>query len=352
MANELISERSQLLLKALIERYIREGQPVGSKALLESSGLPISPATVRNIMADLEEVGLIRAPHTSAGRVPTVQGYRLFVDSLITVQPLEAEAIASLKHELNPDKSAKELIESASQLLARITAQAGLVTLPRLQREQLRQVEFLPLSDNRVLVILVVNEREVQNRVIYTNRPYSQIELQQAANLINQRFAGRDLNDVRQSLLDAMQADKASIDSHLQQTLDLANKALEASSDAPQRDSIVRDYVVTGEAGLIGATGPENLDKLKGLFDAFQQKRDILDLVDRCIRADGVQIFIGDEAGYEVLGDFSVITAPYQSGGQTLGVLGVVGPTRMAYERVIPIVDLTARMLSVALKSI
>ena len=204
MANELISERSQLLLKALIERYIREGQPVGSRALLESSGLPISPATVRNIMADLEEVGLIRAPHTSAGRVPTVQGYRLFVDSLLTVQQLEADAIASLKHELNPDKSAKELVESASQLLARITAQAGLVTLPRLQREQLRQVEFLPLSDNRVLVILVVNEREVQNRVIYTNRPYSQIELQQAANLINHRFAGRDLNEVRQALLDAM----------------------------------------------------------------------------------------------------------------------------------------------------
>lgn len=347
MANELISERSQLLLKALIERYIREGQPVGSKALLESSGLPISPATVRNIMADLEEVGLIRAPHTSAGRVPTVQDYRLFVDSLITVQQLEEGAIASLRHELNPDKSAKELIESASQLLARITAQAGLVTLPRIQREQLRQVEFLPLSDNRVLVILVVNEREVQNRVIYTNKSYSPIELQQAANLINQRFAGRDLDEVRQALLDAMHADKASIDSHLQQTLDLANKALEAPTDVPQRD-----YVVTGEAGLIGATGPENFDKLKGLFDAFQQKRDILDLVDRCIRADGVQIFIGEEAGYEVLGDFSVITAPYQAGGQTLGVLGVIGPTRMAYERVIPIVDLTARMLSLALKSI
>lgn len=347
MANELISERSQLLLKALIERYIREGQPVGSKALLESSGLPISPATVRNIMADLETVGLIRAPHTSAGRVPTVQGYRLFVDSLITVQPLEQQAIASLKHELNPDKSAKELVESASHLLARITAQAGLVTLPRLQRVQLRQVEFLPLSDNRVLVILVINEREVQNRVIYTARPYTQIELQQAANMINQRFAGRDLDEVRLALLDAMQADKASIDSHLQRSLDLASKALEVPAETPERD-----YVLAGETSLIGGASPEELEKLKGLFDAFQQKRDILDLVDRCIRADGVQIFIGEEAGCEVLGDFSVITAPYQAGGQTLGVLGVIGPTRMAYERVIPIVDLTARMLSLALKSI
>lgn len=347
MANELISERSQLLLKALIERYIREGQPVGSKALLESSGLPISPATVRNIMADLEDVGLIRAPHTSAGRVPTVQGYRLFVDSLITVRPLEQEAIASLRQELHPDKSTKELVDSASQLLARITAQAGLVTLPRQQRVQLRQVEFLPLSDNRVLVILVINEREVQNRVIYTSRPYAEVELQQAANLINQRFAGRDLSSVRAALLDALQADKASIDRHLQASLDLASKAFEAPVETDGRD-----YVVAGETSLIGGVGPDEFDKLKGLFDAFQQKRDILDLVDRCIRADGVQIFIGEEAGFEVLGDFSVITAPYQVGGQTLGVLGVIGPTRMAYERVIPIVDLTARMLSVALKSL
>jgi heat-inducible transcriptional repressor len=346
MARELITERSQLLLKALIERYIREGQPVGSKALLESSGLPISPATVRNIMADLEDSGLIRAPHTSAGRVPTVQGYRLFVDSLITVRPIELQAATSLQQELTADKTAKELIESASQLLSRITAQAGLVSLPRQQRVLLRQVEFLPLSDNRVLVILVINEREVQNRVIYTTRAYSEIELQQAANMINHRFAGRALDEVRNALLDAMQADKATIDQHLQASLDLANKAFEVPRDE------VRDYVVTGETQLIGTTPPEEIEKLKGLFDAFQQKRDILDLVDRCIHAEGVQMFIGDEAGYEALGDFSVITAPYQVGGQTLGILGVIGPTRMAYERVIPIVDVTARMLSLALKSL
>lgn len=347
MARELITERSQLLLKALVERYIREGQPVGSKALLETSGLPISPATVRNIMADLEELGLIRAPHTSAGRIPTVLGYRLFVDSLLTVQPLEHAAIAALKHELSPDRSPKELIESASQLLARITAQAGLVTLPRQQRNALRQVEFLPLSDNRVLVILVMNEREVQNRVIHTGRAYGETELQQAANLINQRFAGRDLDEVRAALFDAMQADKATIDKHLQATLDLASRVFDAEPAEPSRD-----YVMTGETQLIGAAGPEEFEKLKGLFEAFQQKRDILDLVDRCIRAEGVQIFIGEEAGYDVLGDFSVITAPYHTDGQPLGVLGVIGPTRMAYERVIPIVDITARMLSLALKSV
>lgn len=347
MANELISERAQLVLKALIERYIREGQPVGSRALLEESGLPISAATVRNIMADLEELGLIRAPHTSAGRVPTVQGYRLFVDTLITVRPLDQGALASLQQELHPDKSSKELVASASQLLARITAQAGLVSLPRQPRVMLRQVEFLPLSDNRVLVILVINEREVQNRVIYTSRAYGEIELQQAANLINQRFAGRSLDAVRAALLEAMRADKASIDHHLQATLDLASKAFEQPPLEP-----TRDYVMAGETRLIGATSPEEIDKLRDLFEAFQQKQDILELVDRCIRADGVQIFIGEEAGYEVLGDFSVITAPYQVGNETLGVLGVIGPTRMAYGSVIPIVDVTARMLSVALKSL
>jgi heat-inducible transcriptional repressor len=348
MAKELISERAQMLLKALIERYIRDGQPVGSKALVEASGLPVSAATARNVMADLEDLGLIRAPHTSAGRVPTVQGYRLFVDSLITVRPLGHDAITSLQYELNPDKTPAELVASASQFLARITAQAGLVTLPRLQRAQLRQVEFLPLSENRVLVILVVNEREVQNRVIHTSRQYSEIELQQAANLINHRYAGRGLRDVRAAIFNAMQADKTSIDHHLQSSLDLASKAFEPTAAEAEQ----RDYVVAGETSLLGQTGPETYDKLRDLFEAFQQKRDILDLVDRCISADGVQIFIGDEAGFEVLGDFSVITAPYQAGNQTLGVLGVIGPTRMAYERVIPIVDVTARMLSVALKSL
>jgi heat-inducible transcriptional repressor len=276
-----------------------------------------------------------------------VQGYRLFVDSLITVRPLEQEAIAALQQELTTDKSPLELVESASQLLSRITAQAGLVTLPKQQRVTLRQIEFLPLSDNRVLVIMVINERDVQNRVIYTSRPYGPIELQQAANMINQRFAGRDLDEVRAALLDAMHADKASIDHHLQATLDLANRALEMPQGEPGRD-----YVMAGETQLIGATGPDEIEKLRGLFEAFEQKREILDLIDRCIRADGVQIFIGEEAGFEVFGDYSVITAPYQVGGQSLGVLGVIGPTRMAYERVIPIVDLTARMLSLALKSV
>lgn len=344
--NQLISERAQLLLKALVRRYIREGQPVGSKALVEESGLPVSSATVRNVMGDLEALGLIRAPHTSAGRVPTAQGYRFFVDTLVTMQPLEQLPISALERELSRDKSSRELVASASQLLSRITAQAGLVTLPRQERLTLRQVEFLSLTDNRVLVILVMNEREVQNRVIHTRRAYTQIELTQAANLINQRYAGADLNAVRRALVEAMADDKSHIDHYLQMSLDLASRALEGEP-APERD-----YVVAGETQLLGSTVPEELDKLRDLFDAFQRKRDILDLVDRCIQADGVQIFIGEEAGYEVLGDFSVITAPYQVGNERLGVLGVIGPTRMAYERVIPIVDVTARMLSRALQSL
>ncbi|MDX9874320.1 MAG: heat-inducible transcriptional repressor HrcA [Spongiibacteraceae bacterium] len=346
MAQQLISERAQRLLKALVERYIVEGQPISSRTLLEDSGLPISSATVRNVMADLEEQGYVMSPHTSAGRVPTVHGYRFFVDSLITMRPLGPDALSTLQRELHPDKSSAELVQTASRMLATITAQAGLVTLPRLPHVALRQIEFLPLSDNRVLVILVVNEREVQNRVIHPSRRFTREELMQAANLINHQFAGKPLRDVREAIVNAMQADKASIDAHLEASLELAAQSLEDH----MADETARDYVVTGEASLIDYASADDIDKLRDLFDAFERKRDILELVDRCIKADGMQIFIGDEAGYEVLGDFSVVTAPYQVGNERLGVLGVIGPTRMAYHHVIPIVDVTARMLSAALR--
>lgn len=345
MANDLISERNQLLLKALIERYIRDGQPVGSKNLLTESGLSISPATVRNVMADLEERGYIHSPHTSAGRVPTAQGYRLFVDSLISVMPIDDQAIRQLGYQLDPDKNTQELVASASQMLSSITAQAGLVTIPKQPKQALRQVEFLPLSENRVLVILVINAKDVQNRIIHTDRPFSELELQQAAAFINQQYAGHDLNQVRENIVDAMGKDKASIDGYMQSTLDLVSQAFKEETTEESTD-----YVVAGESQLINMTSAEDIDKLKELFEAFERKKDVLALVDRCIRADGVQIFIGEEAGVEVFGDFSVVTAPYQSDGETLGVLGVVGPTRMAYDKVIPIVDITAKMLSMALK--
>ena len=345
MNQDVISERAKCLLKSLIERYIREGQPVGSKKLLEEAGMLISPATVRNVMSDLEERGYVTAPHTSAGRVPTALGYRLFVDSLITMESFDTEIRQQLEVQLDRDKSAAELVQSASQMLSTVTSLAGLVTVPKTEAAELRQIEFLPLSGDRVLVILVVNEREVQNRVLHTSREYSDIELRQASNMINQRYTGQSLTAIRQAVVEAMQADKRSIDSYMQTTLDLACKAFESSEKTD-----ANDYVMAGESQLITSTSPEDMEKLHQLFEAFENKKDILELIDRSIQADGVQIFIGEEAGYEVLGDFSMVTAPYTCAGSSLGVLGIIGPTRMAYDKVIPVVDITAQLLTLALK--
>ena len=342
MASGEISERGRVLLKTLVERHIRDGQPVGSGTLLKEAGLPVSAATIRNVMSDLEEQGYLHSPHTSAGRVPTAMGYRLFVDSMLQVQPLEDQAVSALRAQLNPDKSSSELVQSASSLLASISAQAGLVTVPRQEANQLRQVEFLPLSGDRVLVILVINEREVQNRIIHTQRQFSAEQLREAAAMVNQRFAGQALHRVQERILTEMQEARSQIDSYLEAALDLASQALD-QGDSPD------EYVMAGESRMLGNATAEEMLKLRELFDAFEQKKDLLHLLERCTRAQGVQIFIGEEAGYEVFGDYSVVTAPYSDGIRTLGVLGVIGPTRMAYERVIPIVDVTARMLSSAL---
>ncbi len=344
MTTGQISERARVLLKALVERHIRDGQPVGSSTLLREAGLPVSAATIRNVMSDLEDKGYLHSPHTSSGRVPTAMGYRLFVDSLLQVRPLDDTELSALRAELNPDRSATELVQSASGLLSSITSQAGLVTVPRQEAGQLRQVEFLPLSGERVLVILVVNEREVQNRIIHTQRPFTEQQLREAAAMVNQRFAGHPLDRVQARLLQEMEEARSQIDNYLQASLDLASKALD------QEDG-EEEYVVAGEARLLDNATAEEMHKLRELFDAFEQKKDLLHLLERSTRAEGVQIFIGEEAGYEVFGDFSVVTAPYHDGTRNLGVLGVIGPTRMAYERVIPIVDVTARMLSSALSA-
>jgi heat-inducible transcriptional repressor len=342
MTSDVISERASVLLKTLVESHIRDGQPVGSRTLVEQAGLPVSAATIRNVMSDLEDRGYLISPHTSAGRIPTAMGYRLFVDTLLQVQPLEQQAVTALRSELNPDKSATELVQSASSLLSSITAQAGLVTVPRQEAGQLRQVEFLPLSGDRVLVILVINEREVQNRIIHTQRAFTEEQLREAANMVNQRFAGRPLQQVQEEIVHEMQQARSQIDGYMQAALYLASRALDQETSADE-------YLVAGESRLLGNATADEMFKLRELFDAFEQKKDLLHLLERCSQADGVQVFIGEEAGYDVFGDYSVITAPYSDGSQTLGVLGVIGPTRMAYERVIPIVDLTARMLSSAL---
>jgi heat-inducible transcriptional repressor len=339
---EALSPRASSLLKTLVEMHIREGQPIASKNLQGESGLSVSPATVRNIMAELEDLGYLVSPHTSAGRIPTAQGYRFFVDSLLQVGPVEQGAVSALNAALDPNRSTSELVQSASNLLAQITYQTGIVTVPKPASSQLRQIEFLPLSGDRVLVILVINEREVQNRIIQMQRPMNEEQLKAAADLINQRYAGADLSQVKTQIVREMAEARSRIDAYLEAALELASAAIDTQEQS-------ENVMVTGEASLLNQASPEDMQKLRELFDAFERKRDLLELLERCSRADGIQIFIGEEAGFDVFGDFSVITAPYAQGSQSLGVLGVIGPTRMAYERVIPIVDVTARMLSAAL---
>ncbi len=341
MNDEQLSKRNRQILKALIERYIREGVPVGSKSLVEESGLNVSPATVRNVMVDLETRGLVSAPHTSAGRVPTGLGYRMFVDSLVTLYPIDNDFIQNLRAELHPQRSAAELVESASNLLSQLTSQAGVVTLPRIDKVTLRQVEFLSLSGNRVLVILVINEKEVENRIIQTDRAYSDAELQRVARFINERYSGLDLDQVKAQLLSALRADKESIGQLMQAMIDVAAATLEGDGGA--------DCVVAGQSNLVDSINSQDMRRLKEMLDAFHYKKDILALMSHCADAEGIRIFIGQESGYELFEDYSVVTAPYQSNGKSIGVLGIIGPTRMAYASVIPVVGVTAKMLSAAL---
>lgn len=343
--SESLSARAGTLLRTLVALHIRDGQPVGSRTLREEAGLPVSPATIRNAMSELEERGFLRSPHTSAGRVPTALGYRFFVDTLLQVRDnLESEALSILRSELHPDRNATELVQTASALLSSITSQAGLITIPRPALQPLRQVEFLPLSGDRVLVILVLNQREVQNRIIHTRRVFSEAELREAAALLNQRFAGRPLQAVQEELQGELAAARSRLDDYLSDTLDLAQQAL-------AEDAGARECLIVGESRLLEGANPDELDRLRELLAALERKQDLVHLLERCAEADGVKIFIGEEAGAEVFDDYSLVTAPYGDGARILGVLGVIGPTRMAYDRVIPIVDVTSRMLSSALSA-
>lgn len=342
-----LDERARHLLKVLIERYIREAQPVGSRTLARDSGLDLSPATIRNVMADLEALGLLHSPHTSAGRVPTVRGYRCFVDSLLQVRPLPSQEVEELQRqfEFDSDQNTAGLVQSASSLLSAITKMAGVVMVPRRNNLTLRQVEFLPLSDNRVLAILVVNEREVQNRVIHTQRNYTTTELQQASNYLSAQFMGKDIRRVRKDLVDEMHTTRETMNRMMATVVEMAEKVFETGKGEDE------DYVLAGQTNLMSFAELSNLEKLRQLFEAFNQKRDILHLLDQCLNAQGLHIFIGEESGCNVLDECSVVTAPYSVDGKILGVLGVIGPTRMAYARVIPIVDVTARLLASALNS-
>jgi len=337
----MLDQRAQILLKTLVEHYISDGQPVGSRTLAQCSGLELSPASIRNMMAELEEKGFIASPHTSAGRVPTPLGYRLFVDTLLTVRPLEDAEIRRLESKLqSPDP--QELIDSTAKLLSELTRFAGVVMIPRRRSVAFRHLEFVPLSDKRILLIIVAADGNVQNRIVSTERAFTPSELTQASNFFNQHFSGQTFDEVRLKLhaeLKQMQSDMTR----------LMTAALETGDQAMDVDD---GLVLAGESKLFNvAELSSNIVSLRKLFEAFENRTSLLQLLDNSQHAEGVQIFIGGESGYSPLDECSMVTAPYEVDGAVVGTLGVIGPTRMAYERVIPIVDITAKLLSNALSS-
>ena len=342
------SERSRHILRVLIDEYIREGQPVGSRTLARAARLDLSPATIRNVMADLEDLGFVVSPHTSAGRVPTAKGYRFFIDTLLKLQPPAARDIDRLQHQLveevHGSGSAKEIASTASSTLSALTSLAGVVTIPRKSRVELRQIEFLPLSERRVLAILIINDSEVENRILHVDRDYTADELISAANYLNEHFGGKALDTIRIQIVDSLRNTRETMNQLMIDAINIAQHALNTDMDRSE-------YVLSGQTNLMDFNDLSNIDTLRSLFDAFNQQREILHLLDKSIAAQGVQIFIGEESGYSILDECSVVTAPYKVDDDTVGVLGVIGPTRMAYERVIPIVDITAKLIGSALNS-
>ncbi len=337
-----LDERARLLLRHLINSYTRDGQPVGSKNLVRLSGLDVSPATVRNIMARLEEMGLVESPHTSAGRVPTQAGYRLFIDSLLEVDNIAASAQQTISQSFDTDKTSTDLIHSAGEILSRITHLAGIVSLTHTAPAEVRHIEFMKLSERRVLVILVINQDEVHNKVIHVDRDYSELELQQAAQKLSRYVLGRSFESAREQLLAELAEVRSDVDEVTQKVLDAMQEVCELNA---------HDLVTSGEANLLQYAELSDINKLRDLFNVFNEKTNLLKLLDGCTTAEGVEIFIGSESGYSVLSNCSVVGAPYHVKGDIIGVLGVVGPTRIDYQRVIPVVDITAKLLTSALNT-
>ncbi len=335
----MLNERAQILLKTLVERYIAEGQPVGSRTLSRYSGLDLSPASIRNVMSDLEEMGFVASPHTSAGRVPTPRGYRFFVDTLLTIRPLDRVEIDQLEGQLHVERPHR-LLQSASHLLSDLTRFAGIVMAPR-RSTQFRHVEFLHLSEKRILLIIVTVEGDVQNRILFTERDYTQSELIEAANFVNQAYHGLTFEQVKARLRDELERLRDDMTQLLTKAVEAGNEAL---TERPE------EYVLSGEHNLLHVQDlSSNVISLRRLFDLFEQRTGLLQLLEMGSRAHGVQIYIGGESGLVPLDECSVITAPYEVDGEVLGTVGVIGPTRMAYERVIPIVEITAKLLSSAM---
>jgi len=336
----MLSERAQNLLKILVERYIADGQPVGSRALSRFSTLELSPATIRNVMADLEEMGFVASPHTSAGRVPTPKGYRFFVDTLLTVQPMEELERAQLAGQLMPDDPHR-VVAAASQMLSDLTHFAGVVVAPRRRGAVLRHIEFFGLTEKRVLLIIVASDGEVQNRVLVTDRRYSPSQLVEAANYINQHYAGLEFDQLRNKVRGELTDLQQDISGLMQAAIQMGSEALRPPADG---------VVISGGRNLLDVGELSNdMVRLRRLFDVFETKTQLLELLEQSEHADGVKIFIGGESTLVPLDECSIVTAPYEVDGHVVGTVGVIGPTRMAYERVIPIVDVTAKLVSSAL---
>jgi heat-inducible transcriptional repressor len=339
----MLDQRAKTLLKALVERYIAEGQPVGSRTLSRASGLDLSPATIRNVMSDLEELGLIASPHTSAGRIPTARGYRLFVDTMLTARPVDLDQaspdLAAARGQLHPDQP-QRVIAQAAHLLSSLSSFVGVVTAPR-KASVFHHIEFLRLGERRVLVILVAPDGDVQNRVIFTARDHTQAELVEAANHLNAHYAGLTIEAVRERLKIEIEALRGEIGVLMQAAVQAGTQVMEEAVD---------QVVVSGERNLLGVQDFGNdMNSLRKLFEVFEQKTELMRLLDVSSRAEGVRIYIGGESRVVPFEELSVVTAPYEIDGQVVGTLGVIGPTRMAYDRMIQIVDITSRLVGHAL---
>ncbi len=336
----MLSDRAQNLLKILVERYIVDGQPVGSRSLSRFSSLELSPATIRNVMADLEEMGFVASPHTSAGRIPTPKGYRFFVDTLLTVRPLEDIERQQLEEQLLPDDPHR-VVAAASQILSDLTHFAGVVVSPRRRGAVLRHIEFFGLSEKRVLLIIVASDGEVQNRVLVTDRSYTPSQLTEAANYINQHYAGLEFDQLRQRVRGELMDLHRDISGLMQAAIQTGSEALRPATEG---------VVISGGMNLLQVDDLSgDMERLRRLFDLFESKTQLLDILERSEQAEGVKIFIGGESQLVPLDECSIVTAPYEVDGKVMGTVGVIGPTRMAYERVIPIVDVTAKLVSSAL---
>ena len=337
------SHRARRILSAIVDKYIQEGIPIGSKSLSLADNIGLSPASIRNVMSDLEELGFIASPYTSSGRVPTSKGYRFFIDSLLKLQPVEATELERIKKRVNLHESnSRELAISVSNTLSAITKLAGIVTIPKQQVTRLKEIDFIKLSEKRILAIIVMNETEVENRILQMKRDYSKDELKQASNYINTHYRGRSLSYIKKHLINELMQTKESVNSLMSDLIDIADQVL----DFAEPD----EYIVAGQRRLMDFHELADIKKLRQLFDAFKEKQQLLELLEKSMSTNGIQIFIGEESGYKMFDNCTLITTPYTTEDGAIGVLGVIGPTRIAYQKVIPIVAITAKLLGKSLK--